>query len=185
MAVGQPVALSPAQGPDVRFQGTARLIADSPGTDHREFTPRFATALAVIASTLQRDLGDADWWRFIDALALIVTFKQRQTSPPNPAGFPAQRSAGYALESSLLRRVVPARSRRYPRAQRIPACQNPQRRAWRIRSAARSAIATTGAWVPQPGMTGITDASATRSPLTPATLRSGSTTLPIAAVPHG
>jgi transcriptional regulator with XRE-family HTH domain len=60
-------------GRTTRFQGAARLMADRLGIDHREFIPRLANALAVIASTLQRDLGEADWWRLIDALVLIVT----------------------------------------------------------------------------------------------------------------
>jgi transcriptional regulator with XRE-family HTH domain len=60
-------------GRTARFQATAELIAGNLGTGHGEFTPRLATALAVIASTLQRDLGEADWWRLIDALVLIVS----------------------------------------------------------------------------------------------------------------
>ena len=60
-------------GRTTRFQGAAGLMADRLGIDHREFTLRLANALAVIAGTLQRDLGEADWWRLIDALVLIVT----------------------------------------------------------------------------------------------------------------
>jgi len=65
-----------------------------------------------------------------------------------------------------------------------------------IRSAARSAIAITGALVLPRGTVGMTDASATRSPSMPRTRSSGSTTLacrlaatrefpPIAQVPTG
>ena len=57
----------------------------------------------------------------------------------------------------------------------------------RITSAARQAIAIVGPWVLPDGMTGITDVSMTRSPSTPRTRSSGSTTesgsLPIRQVP--
>jgi transcriptional regulator with XRE-family HTH domain len=69
-------------GRTARFQETAGLIAGNLGIDHREFTPRLASALAVIASILQRDLGEADWWRLIDALVLIATY-------PAPSGAPS------------------------------------------------------------------------------------------------
>ena len=52
-------------------------------------------------------------------------------------------------------------------------------------SAAFSAIMTVGAWVLPRMIVGITEASATRSPSTPTTLRSLPTTLPIAQVPTG
>src|SRR6202012_4882511 len=58
----------------------------------------------------------------------------------------------------------------------------------RMKSAARSAIITTGAFVLQDGMIGITEASAIRKPSTPRTRSDGSTTdcspLPMAQVPQ-
>jgi hypothetical protein len=63
------------------------------------------------------------------------------------------------------------------------------RRQSRIKSAAFSPISTLGAWVWPRMIVGITDASATRSPSTPRTRSSGSTTLasslPIRHVPTG
>src|ERR1700678_985493 len=57
-----------------------------------------------------------------------------------------------------------------------------------MKSAARSAIMTTGALVLQDGMIGITEASAIRNPVTPRTRSDGSTTacfpVPIAQVPQ-
>src|SRR5258708_6021033 len=59
---------------------------------------------------------------------------------------------------------------------------------FRTKSAARSPIMVTGAWVLQVGMIGITEASAIRRPSTPCTASRSSTTdmssLPIFAVPQ-
>src|SRR5580704_13545809 len=59
---------------------------------------------------------------------------------------------------------------------------------FRMKSAARSPMTVTGAWVLQLGMIGITEASAMRKPSTPRTTSRSSTTdissLPILAVPQ-
>src|SRR3984957_11073149 len=71
----------------------------------------------------------------------------------------------------------------------LSALTSPRRLAeCRMKSAARSPIMVTGAWVLQLGMIGITEASAIRNPSTPRTINRSSTTdmssLPIFAVPQ-
>ena len=56
-----------------RFQRAAQVIAGTLKQEGDEFSPRLVAALAVLAHTLDPDLAEADWWRLLDALLLIVT----------------------------------------------------------------------------------------------------------------
>src|SRR5258705_4401432 len=98
------------------------------------------------------------------------------------------------VSSRLLRRPI----RRRPRAEAVRKAVKDTRahiyadaigRPLRIRSAARSATMIVGAFVLAPGIRGMIEASTTRSPSTPRTRNSGSTTAvssePIRHVPTG
>jgi hypothetical protein len=43
------------------------------GIDAGEFSAQLLAALAVLGSTMGRDLAAADWWRLLDAMLLIAT----------------------------------------------------------------------------------------------------------------
>jgi transcriptional regulator with XRE-family HTH domain len=60
----------------VRLGRTARfrqaVSAMAAGRDTAEFSAQLITSLAALAHTLGADLGEADWWRLVDALLLIT-----------------------------------------------------------------------------------------------------------------
>jgi transcriptional regulator with XRE-family HTH domain len=56
-----------------RFQRAAQVIAGTLKQEGDEFSPQLVAALAILAHTLDTDLAEADWWRLLDALLLIVT----------------------------------------------------------------------------------------------------------------
>jgi transcriptional regulator with XRE-family HTH domain len=60
-------------GRTARFRQAAEMISDHLDIDPADFTPTLVNALAIFADTLQRDVGEADWWRLVDALTLIAS----------------------------------------------------------------------------------------------------------------
>jgi hypothetical protein len=42
------------------------------GADEAEVSAQLVSVLAAIATTLRRDLAEADWWRLLDALLLVA-----------------------------------------------------------------------------------------------------------------
>jgi transcriptional regulator with XRE-family HTH domain len=55
-----------------RFRRTARQMAGPLGADEAEVSAQLVSVLAAIATTLRRDLAEADWWRLLDALLLVA-----------------------------------------------------------------------------------------------------------------
>jgi transcriptional regulator with XRE-family HTH domain len=55
-----------------RFRRAAQLMAAQLGADEPEFRAQLVDALATLGGTLRRDLGEADWWRLLDALLLVA-----------------------------------------------------------------------------------------------------------------
>jgi transcriptional regulator with XRE-family HTH domain len=58
-----------------RFRRTVAAMAAAAGHDDSggaDFTARLMTGLAGLASALDRDLGEADWARLLDALFLVT-----------------------------------------------------------------------------------------------------------------
>jgi transcriptional regulator with XRE-family HTH domain len=55
-----------------RFRRVVAVMAATLDTDAEEFSSRLLGALATVAEAMGRDLGEADWWRLVDALLLIA-----------------------------------------------------------------------------------------------------------------
>ena len=55
-----------------RFRRVVAVMAAALDTDAEEFSGRLVGALATVAGAMGRDLGEADWWRLVDALLLIA-----------------------------------------------------------------------------------------------------------------
>jgi Helix-turn-helix domain len=55
-----------------RFRRVVAVMAAALDTDAEEFSGRLVGALATVAEAMGRDLGEADWWRLVDALLLIA-----------------------------------------------------------------------------------------------------------------
>jgi transcriptional regulator with XRE-family HTH domain len=66
-------------GRGARFRRDSRLIAEALGEDVTTVAARILDVLARLADVTGRDLGEADWFRLLDALVLI-------TLHPQPAG---------------------------------------------------------------------------------------------------
>jgi transcriptional regulator with XRE-family HTH domain len=60
-------------GRTARFRQAVTAIATALDLDPDEFSARLVTALATLAHTTGKDLGEPDWWRILDALLLIAT----------------------------------------------------------------------------------------------------------------
>ena len=71
-AGGVPAALVRLGRTD-RFRRAARQMAGSLGADEAEVSRRLVAGLGALAETLGRDLGEADWWRLLDAMLLVTT----------------------------------------------------------------------------------------------------------------
>jgi transcriptional regulator with XRE-family HTH domain len=56
-----------------RFRQTTEVIAKRLELDLGEFSFQLVAALATLARALDKDLGEADWWRILDAILLTVT----------------------------------------------------------------------------------------------------------------
>jgi transcriptional regulator with XRE-family HTH domain len=55
-----------------RFRRTARQMAGPLGADEAEVSAQLVSVLAAVATTLRRELSEADWWRLLDALLLVA-----------------------------------------------------------------------------------------------------------------
>jgi transcriptional regulator with XRE-family HTH domain len=55
-----------------RFRRAAAAMAAASGGDSAEFSARLIGGLAGLAGALDRDLGDGDWARLLDALLLVA-----------------------------------------------------------------------------------------------------------------
>jgi transcriptional regulator with XRE-family HTH domain len=55
-----------------RFRRSVTEMAAALGRDADEFSAQLVAGLAMLAQTMDRDLGEADWWRLLDALMLIA-----------------------------------------------------------------------------------------------------------------
>jgi hypothetical protein len=42
------------------------------GADEAEVSAQLVSVLAAVATTLRRELSEADWWRLLDALLLVA-----------------------------------------------------------------------------------------------------------------
>jgi transcriptional regulator with XRE-family HTH domain len=66
-----------------RFRRTIRQLATRAGADERELTAELVSALAGLAAAVRAQPGEADWWRLLDALLLVVT-SPAGPRPPGP-----------------------------------------------------------------------------------------------------
>jgi len=55
-----------------RFRQAVTAMATALGRDTDELSAQLVVALAALAQAMGRDLGEADWWRLLDALLLIA-----------------------------------------------------------------------------------------------------------------
>ena len=55
-----------------RFRQTVTAMAAAVDRDADELSAQLVVALAALAQAMGRDLGEADWWRLLDALLLIA-----------------------------------------------------------------------------------------------------------------
>ena len=59
-------------GRTVRFRQVVKTIAMALDLDADQFSLQLVAALATLAHPMGKDLAERDWWRLIDALALIA-----------------------------------------------------------------------------------------------------------------
>ena len=55
-----------------RFRRTVKVMAAALELDAEEFSGQLVAALAMLAHAMGKDLGEADWWRLLDALLLVA-----------------------------------------------------------------------------------------------------------------
>jgi transcriptional regulator with XRE-family HTH domain len=73
-------------GRTTRFHQATQSMAAALARDADQLSVQLVAALAMLASTIGTDLGEADWWRLLDALLLITTHPA--ASPPRQSGRP-------------------------------------------------------------------------------------------------
>jgi transcriptional regulator with XRE-family HTH domain len=59
-----------------RFRRDSRLIAEALGEDPTALAARILDVLARLADITSRDLSEADWFRLLDALVLVILHPQ-------------------------------------------------------------------------------------------------------------
>jgi transcriptional regulator with XRE-family HTH domain len=59
-------------GRSARFRQAVTVIATALDLEAEELSGRLVTALAALGHALGRDLGEADWWRLLDAFLLVA-----------------------------------------------------------------------------------------------------------------
>lgn len=62
------------------FRHATQTMAAQLGQDHRDFSARLTGGLAALAATLGTEPGEADWWRLLDALLLIIAHPETDRS---------------------------------------------------------------------------------------------------------
>ena len=60
-------------GRTARFRQAVRAMTATLDVDASEFSAQFVAALAALAHSMGKDLGEPDWWRILDALLLVAT----------------------------------------------------------------------------------------------------------------
>jgi len=60
-------------GRTARFRQAVRAMTATLDVDASEFSAQFVAALATLAHSMGKDLGEPDWWRILDALLLVAT----------------------------------------------------------------------------------------------------------------
>ncbi len=55
------------------FRRATEAMARGLGLEHGDFSTRLTGVLAVLAAALGTEPSEADWWRLLDALLLVVT----------------------------------------------------------------------------------------------------------------
>jgi transcriptional regulator with XRE-family HTH domain len=56
-----------------RFRRDVRVLAECVGENPQDIAAQLLRALSGIGAGLGRDLGEADWWRLLDAILLVGT----------------------------------------------------------------------------------------------------------------
>jgi transcriptional regulator with XRE-family HTH domain len=72
-----------------RFRQAVAAMATALDRDADELSAQLVVALAALAQAMGRDLGEADWWRLLDALLLVAVHPSVPLAEPSePRGSP-------------------------------------------------------------------------------------------------